>query len=311
LLYTGEFYDSQLAQYYLRARWYNPATGRFNRTDPFSGSSQDPQSLHKYLYAHCNPVNNTDPMGTCSLGEINLTALFQATMMALNVTGLLYNIRAGTQKAFEALNAFMQGDFWGGLPYVVMAGMHGTLAVLNGLGIRASLIAPPGGMAPALASAGGSSTAFWSAVTARPAVALWVIKQVAPVAFTAYVMLMARSGGTGASGGSGGIQEHHKVPYGSKKFNHQNHPLVKQAGINLEKHARNKMLLGNHGGRHSYKYHEQIDQMLWNAYGDVAGKGKDAAKSAFDSVCQKIERDIANGTLRPYNNKDVWVPPGG
>ncbi len=37
LLYTGEQYDSSLSQYYLRARYYNPSNGLFNRTDPYSG----------------------------------------------------------------------------------------------------------------------------------------------------------------------------------------------------------------------------------------------------------------------------------
>ena len=63
LLYTGEMYDSHLDFIYLRARWYNPANGRFNRVDPFAGNNSDPQSLHKYLYAHANPINNIDPSG--------------------------------------------------------------------------------------------------------------------------------------------------------------------------------------------------------------------------------------------------------
>ena len=61
LLYAGEQYDSDLSHYYLRARYYNPWSGTFNRTDPFAGNNQDPQSLHKYLYCHNNPVNATDP----------------------------------------------------------------------------------------------------------------------------------------------------------------------------------------------------------------------------------------------------------
>jgi len=63
LLYTGEMYDSSASMYYLRARWYDAATGRFNRIDPFAGNTQDPQSLHKYLYCHANPVNITDRSG--------------------------------------------------------------------------------------------------------------------------------------------------------------------------------------------------------------------------------------------------------
>jgi hypothetical protein len=39
------------------------ATGRFNRLDPFFGNLQDPQSLHKYVYGHGDPVAATDPTG--------------------------------------------------------------------------------------------------------------------------------------------------------------------------------------------------------------------------------------------------------
>jgi RHS repeat-associated protein len=63
LLYTGEQFDDNLGQYYLRARYYDPLNGRFNRVDPFSGNTVDPQSLHKYNYAHNNPVNGVDPSG--------------------------------------------------------------------------------------------------------------------------------------------------------------------------------------------------------------------------------------------------------
>jgi RHS repeat-associated protein len=63
LYYTGEMYDADLGQYYLRARWYDPANGLFNRVDPYSGNMQDPQSLHKYAYCHNNPVNGIDPSG--------------------------------------------------------------------------------------------------------------------------------------------------------------------------------------------------------------------------------------------------------
>jgi RHS repeat-associated protein len=47
----------------LRNRFYNPETGRFNRLDPYSGNTGDPQSLHKYAYVHGDPVNAVDPTG--------------------------------------------------------------------------------------------------------------------------------------------------------------------------------------------------------------------------------------------------------
>jgi RHS repeat-associated protein len=62
-LYSGEQFDSKIGQQYLRARYYDPITSRFNRLDPFLGNLNDPQSLHKYLYTHGDPVNGIDPSG--------------------------------------------------------------------------------------------------------------------------------------------------------------------------------------------------------------------------------------------------------
>jgi RHS repeat-associated protein len=68
LRYTGQQWDDSARMYYLRARYYSPANGLFNRIDPYSGNYSDPQSLHKYLYCHANPVNATDPSGRSAFG---------------------------------------------------------------------------------------------------------------------------------------------------------------------------------------------------------------------------------------------------
>jgi RHS repeat-associated protein len=126
-LYTGEFFDSHLAQYYLRARWYNPATGRFNRLDPFAGSNQDPQSLHKYLYAHCNPVNNIDSGGNYSLGELikisALTSVIMAGVVAVDV-----GIRGASVKqiATRATKAFF-------VSLVLCAALYGATWAVHSL----------------------------------------------------------------------------------------------------------------------------------------------------------------------------------
>jgi RHS repeat-associated protein len=60
---SGEQYDADLGLYYLRARYYNPATGRFMSRDPEEGKPWDPATLHKYLYASSDPVNRVDPRG--------------------------------------------------------------------------------------------------------------------------------------------------------------------------------------------------------------------------------------------------------
>jgi RHS repeat-associated protein len=61
--YRGEQYDPDLALYYLRARYYNPNTGRFLSRDPSDGNKIIPISLHKYLYAGGEPVSHADPSG--------------------------------------------------------------------------------------------------------------------------------------------------------------------------------------------------------------------------------------------------------
>ncbi len=83
LLYTGEHFDTDSQQYYLRARWYDALNGRFNRVDPYAGNNQDPQSLHKYLYCHANPVNAIDPSGKFSLTETLSNTLIQGSLLRI------------------------------------------------------------------------------------------------------------------------------------------------------------------------------------------------------------------------------------
>jgi RHS repeat-associated protein len=83
-LYRGEQYDSDLGLYYLRARYYNLATGRFLSRDPEDGKTLDPATLHKYLYANGDPVNGIDPRGREDLVEYSdLNRMSAATQWVL------------------------------------------------------------------------------------------------------------------------------------------------------------------------------------------------------------------------------------
>jgi RHS repeat-associated protein len=93
--YRGEQYDSDLGLYYLRARYYNPATGRFLSRDPEDGNAKDPASLHKYLYANGDPVNGIDPTGRLFVEyQLNLdnsiarTTFVTSTIRSIIVSGL-------------------------------------------------------------------------------------------------------------------------------------------------------------------------------------------------------------------------------
>ena len=61
--YTGEQEDANTGLVFLRARYYDPSTGRFVSRDPFSGYLQRPQTQNLYAYVTNNPVNYLDPTG--------------------------------------------------------------------------------------------------------------------------------------------------------------------------------------------------------------------------------------------------------
>ncbi len=62
--FAGELTDPS-GFVYLRARWYDPAVGRFVSSDPVSGAPGLPETLNTYNYASGNPANLTDPTGLC------------------------------------------------------------------------------------------------------------------------------------------------------------------------------------------------------------------------------------------------------
>jgi len=70
-LFAGEPFDGELEQYYLRQRFYEPGIGRFTRRDTYEGRIGEPITLHKYVYAHNNPINLTDPSGLTPMTDGN------------------------------------------------------------------------------------------------------------------------------------------------------------------------------------------------------------------------------------------------
>jgi RHS repeat-associated protein len=90
-LYDAEQLNPNLGSYYLRARSYEPAAGRFTVMDPFGGSILSPASLHKYVYAHDDPVNSRDPSGLFFEEIFGLT-LLAVSAFSLSVSGIFQRL---------------------------------------------------------------------------------------------------------------------------------------------------------------------------------------------------------------------------
>ena len=65
ILYTGRRWDSESELYYYRARYYDPAIGKFLQRDPI-GFMAGP---NLYAYVSNNSVNYIDPLGLCDNKE--------------------------------------------------------------------------------------------------------------------------------------------------------------------------------------------------------------------------------------------------
>ncbi|MBN1875096.1 MAG: RHS repeat-associated core domain-containing protein [Anaerolineae bacterium] len=101
--YTGEWTDAATGLQYLRARWYDPATGRFTQVDPFPGVLSLPGTQQPYSYGLNNPLIYTDPSGEfvgAALASGLIGAAFAAAGYAFSHPG-------------QGLECYLQdGDFW-------------------------------------------------------------------------------------------------------------------------------------------------------------------------------------------------------
>ena len=127
--YCGEYYDSESGTIYLRARYYDPAIGRFISRDSVTGKNADPLSLNLYTYCHNNPVYFYDPSGHSVFDKIGkaikskfdagvseikkqtregkLDLILDKTLSASKDTNDIYHIR---QKCYQ--DPFGYNDFY-------------------------------------------------------------------------------------------------------------------------------------------------------------------------------------------------------
>jgi RHS repeat-associated protein len=74
--FTGEQADASTGLEYLRARYYDPAVGRFISRDSYGGSAGQPQSQNRFVYVEGNPVGHVDPTGLAKATDCGFTNPF-------------------------------------------------------------------------------------------------------------------------------------------------------------------------------------------------------------------------------------------
>ena len=126
-LYCGEQYDETTGLYYLRARYMDTSIGRFISMDTYQGSTADPISLHKYLYANSNPVMYTDPSGYMSLGEVAVVgAVIGAISSGLITIGL--NILKNYDETGKAVCTLSPSEI---ITSAILGGLFGMLTAIS------------------------------------------------------------------------------------------------------------------------------------------------------------------------------------
>jgi RHS repeat-associated protein len=137
-LYRGEQYDPDLMLYYLRARYFNPQTGRFLSTDPWQGSPEDPTSLHRYVYAGMDPVNSSDPSGGVNLATRGLTTAIVSITFGATDNVLGYAAAAGVGAAIGPSIAciWQTGGSWLGVGELVAQGRLVNQVVRTRCGLK-------------------------------------------------------------------------------------------------------------------------------------------------------------------------------
>jgi RHS repeat-associated protein len=144
--FTGQWFDDEIEEYYLRARQYNPHLARFTSRDPVAGQFEQPLTLHRYLYCGNDSANRVDLDGRWALaigGSVTLnlggagSALISQTVKTYGLIagGLVRNAifanladiaysTAGTAGISSVIGKGKDGWFYGSM-YYVAGGVQG------------------------------------------------------------------------------------------------------------------------------------------------------------------------------------------
>lgn len=129
-IYAGEQFDQDLAQLYLRDRYFAQDTGRFTRLDTWNGIPSSPITLNKYIYANSNPVNFIDPSGFASLSSQILASAISFTL-GFYIGGQLLNQFYSNGESIDWTADMVSGFFPVGTDGAVGKSISGSLLTVE------------------------------------------------------------------------------------------------------------------------------------------------------------------------------------
>ena len=183
--FTGEQLDAVTGLHHLRARQYDPSTGRFLSTDPVAPSLTHPY-VAQYVYAGNMPLRYTDPSGLCFIlcgaavgavvggfvsgvtytvgtlatgGELTIGGYVSSVAIgavAGAVTGATLGLASGAAlPVFEAVALQSTGGYVGGLVGLAGSRLAGGRITGTGAGLHMLFSVGSAGIAPRFAPGSG------------------------------------------------------------------------------------------------------------------------------------------------------------
>ena len=107
--YLAEELDPDLGLINLRARQYNPSTGRFLTVDIARGRPLEPTSQNRYLYAEGDPVGRIDPLGLEAGVSTGILLGAVAGAILVEETVRISNVANTRSASIEAASVFASG----------------------------------------------------------------------------------------------------------------------------------------------------------------------------------------------------------
>jgi len=109
--FTGQYFDNEINQYYLRARQFDPYLSRFTGRDSATDKFQQPLSLHKYLYCENEPISRIDPWGLLyTIPEAGSHYNSRQTQQVKDSLIDFYEEKGFIKGSFEAFYATVEGE---------------------------------------------------------------------------------------------------------------------------------------------------------------------------------------------------------